>query len=114
MSQSDIIYNVCFQEEDRRTVSICESIATTVTATSDVDNNFSDDEGRMSDDSGTASAPSPSPLPTDDKGKMVIGWGGKGLGVIQKEQVVSYWPKNGHIILVNYIGEASPGTVWLN
>ena len=57
------------QEGDGRTVSICESVATTVTATSDVENNFSDDEdNRMSDDSGTASAPSPSPLPTDDKG----------------------------------------------
>ena len=44
-------------------------MATTVTATSDVDNNFSDDEDNMmNDDSGTDSAPSPSPLPADDKG----------------------------------------------
>ena len=43
-----------------------------MTATSDVENNFSDEEdNRMSDDSGTASAPSPSPLPTDDKGREV-------------------------------------------
>ena len=48
-------------------------MATTVTATSDVDNNFSDDEDNMmNDDSGTDSAPSPSPLPADDKGTGLL------------------------------------------
>ena len=33
--------------------------------------------------------------------------------LIQVELVVSYWQKNGHLILVNCLGEACPGTVWL-
>ena len=33
--------------------------------------------------------------------------------LIQEELVVSYWRKNGHLILVNCFREAWPGTVWL-
>ena len=36
------------------------------------------------------------------------------LPLIQEEQVVSYWRKNGHLILVNCLWEACPGTVWLS
>ena len=41
------------------------------------------------------------------------------LLLIQEELVVSYWQKNGHFILghfilVNYLREACPGTVWLS
>ena len=32
-------------------------------------------------------------------------------GKNQEEQVVSYWEKNGHLILVNCLREACPGTV---
>ena len=35
------------------------------------------------------------------------------LQLIQEEQVVSYWQKNWHSILVNCHWEAHPGTVWL-
>ena len=34
--------------------------------------------------------------------------------LIQEEQVVSYWRKNGPLILVNCLREACPGTVWLS
>ena len=34
--------------------------------------------------------------------------------LIQEEQVVRYWRKNGHLILVNCLYEASLGTVWLS
>ena len=33
------------------------------------------------------------------------------LPLIQEKQVVSYWQKNGHQILVNCLWEARPGTV---
>ena len=35
------------------------------------------------------------------------------LSLIQEELVVSYWRKNGYLILVNCLREACPGTVWL-
>ena len=34
------------------------------------------------------------------------------LPLIQEEQVVVYWLKNGHLILLNCLWEACPGTVW--
>ena len=36
------------------------------------------------------------------------------LPLIQEEQVVSYWQKNGHLILVYCLREACPGTVWIS
>ena len=33
--------------------------------------------------------------------------------LIQEELVFSYWQKNGHLILVNCLQEACPGSVWL-
>ena len=36
------------------------------------------------------------------------------LLLIQKEQVVSNWLKNGHSIRVNCLLETCPGTVWLS
>ena len=35
------------------------------------------------------------------------------LPLIQEELVVSYWRKNGHLILANCLQEACRGTVWL-
>ncbi|XP_053376289.1 nuclear receptor corepressor 1-like isoform X2 [Mercenaria mercenaria] len=56
------------KEEDGRTISICESVASTVTAPSDGEQLLSDnEENRDTDDSGTASAPSPRPLHLDDR-----------------------------------------------
>ena len=34
--------------------------------------------------------------------------------LIQEELVVSYWRKNGHLILVNCLRKACPGTGWLS
>ena len=36
------------------------------------------------------------------------------LPMIQEEQYVGYWRKNGHLILVNCLQEACLGTVWLS
>ena len=36
------------------------------------------------------------------------------LSLIQEEQDVSYWQKNGRFMLVNFLWEACPGTVWLS
>ena len=36
------------------------------------------------------------------------------LPLIQEEQVVRYWRKNGHLILVNCLREACPGKVRLS
>ena len=36
------------------------------------------------------------------------------LPLIQEELVVNYWRKNGHLILVNCLREACPGTVWVS
>ncbi|KAL3856873.1 hypothetical protein ACJMK2_011584, partial [Sinanodonta woodiana] len=56
------------KEEDKRTVSICESVASTAMATSEGEDNSSNDEDNAdSDDSGTASAPSPRPLQIEDQ-----------------------------------------------
>lgn len=61
------------QEEDNRTVSICESVASTVTAPSDGEQLLSDNEDNHdTDDSGTASAPSPRPLNLDDRGNIYL------------------------------------------
>ena len=35
------------------------------------------------------------------------------LLLIQEKQVVSYWQKNGHKVLVNCLWEACPESVWL-
>ncbi|KAK3589150.1 hypothetical protein CHS0354_017117 [Potamilus streckersoni] len=56
------------KEEDKRTVSICESVASTATVPSEGEDNSSNDEDNAdSDDSGTASAPSPRPLQIEDQ-----------------------------------------------
>jgi len=69
----DCVFLFMQEEEvrDNRTVSICESVASTVTAPSDGEQNLSDNETRDTDDSGTASAPSPRPL--DERGRVGIG-----------------------------------------
>ena len=36
------------------------------------------------------------------------------LPLIQEEQVVSHWRKNGGLILVNCLRQACPGIVWLS
>ena len=36
------------------------------------------------------------------------------LFLVQKELVVSYWQKNGHLILVNCLREACPRTLLLS
>ncbi|XP_046570749.1 LOW QUALITY PROTEIN: uncharacterized protein LOC124278997 [Haliotis rubra] len=51
---------------DKRTTSISESVASTVTAASDAEMLSSDEDNGADDDSDTASAPSPTTLPIDD------------------------------------------------
>jgi hypothetical protein len=64
---------VFLQDDDNRTISICESVASTVTAPSDGEQMLSDNEdNRDTDDSGTASAPSPRPLHLDDRGNPKV------------------------------------------
>lgn len=62
------------QEDDKRTTSICESIASTVTATSEVEEVMSseEDNGEDNADSDTTSCPSPAQQDTTEfeKGKM--------------------------------------------
>ena len=46
--------------------------------------------------------------------KQILLWKKFRLPLIRKEHVVSYWQKNGHLLLVNYFQESCPGTVWLS
>ena len=53
-------------QTDRRTLSMSESMASTVTAPSEEDRSSSDDDRAEDDDSDTASAPSPTPLQIEE------------------------------------------------
>ena len=48
--------------------------------------------------------------------RQILSWKLFSLSLIQEEQVISYWHKNVHYILVNCFwgGGACPGTVWLS
>ena len=43
--------------------------------------------------------------------RHIFSWKIFPLHLIQEEQVVSYWRMNGHMILVNWLWEACPGSV---
>lgn len=72
-----IIPYVLLQEDDKRTTSICESIASTVTATSEVEEVMSSEEDNAEDnaDSDTTSCPSPAQQSATeyDKGENCFG-----------------------------------------
>ena len=51
----------------------------------------------------------------DTRFRHILSWNSNfPLPLIQEELVISYWQKNGHLILVNCFWEACPGTVWLS